>query len=170
MLENFITAFIVYFVVIDPIGNSPIFLAITAHLSKRQKIRTAIEGSIVAAAIMLFFALCGAWILHYLATSFSAFKIAGGIISLLVAIDMLSNRRRQRKERGSDRTSPEDNVAIFPLTIPLLAGPAAITSVMVVSSGSTGSLKLSLLGLGALAAVMGITAVIQIATSLAEAY
>ena len=130
MLENFITAFIVYFVVIDPIGDSPIFLA----------------------------------------TSFSAFKIAGGIISLLVAIDMLSNRRRQRKERGSDRTSPEDNVAIFPLTIPLLASPAAITSVMVVSSGSTGSLKLSLLGLGALAAVMGITAVIQIATSLAEAY
>jgi multiple antibiotic resistance protein len=160
----------VYFVVIDPIGNLPIFLAITAHLSKRQKIRTAIEGSIVAAAIMLFFALCGAWILHYLAISFSAFKIAGGIILLLVAIDMLSNRRQQRKEQGSDIISPEDNVAIFPLAIPLLAGPAAITSVMVVSSGGTGSLKLSLLGLGALAAVMAITAVILIATSLAEAY
>ena len=170
MLENFITAFIVYFVVIDPIGDSPIFLATTAHLSKRQKIRTAIEGSIVAAAIMLFFALCGAWILHYLAISFSAFKIAGGIILLLVAIDMLSNRRQQRKEQGSDLISPEDNVAIFPLAIPLLAGPAAITSVMVVSSGGTGSLKLSLLGLGALAAVMAITAVILIATSLAEAF
>ena len=61
-------------------------------------------------------------------------------------------------------------MAIFPLAIPLLAGPAAITSVMVVSSGSTGSLKLSLLGLGALAAVMAITAVILIATSLAKAY
>jgi multiple antibiotic resistance protein len=81
---------------------------------------------------MLFFALCGAWILHYLAISFSAFKIAGGIILLLVAIDMLSNRRQQRKEQGSDIISPEDNVAIFPLAIPLLAGPAAITSVMVV--------------------------------------
>ena len=159
-----------YFVVIDPIGNLPIFLAITAHLSKRQKIRTAIEGSIVAAAIMLFFALCGAWILHYLAIFFSAFKIAGGIILVLVAIDMLSNRRQQRKEQGSDIISPEDNVAIFPLAIPLLAGPAAITSVMVVSSGGTDSLKLSLLGLGALAAVMAITAVILIATSLAEAY
>jgi len=61
-------------------------------------------------------------------------------------------------------------VAIFPLAISLLAGPSAITSVMVISSGSTGSLKLSLLGLGALAAVMAITAVILIATSLAEAY
>ena len=123
-----------YFVVIDPIGNSPIFLAITAHLSKRQKIRTAIEGSIVAAAIMLFFALCGAWILHYLAISLSAFKIAGGIILLFVAIDMLSNRRQQRKEQGRDIISPEDNVAIFSLAIPLLAGPAAITSVILIAT------------------------------------
>ena len=130
MLENFITAFVVYFVVIDPIGNSPIFLAI----------------------------------------SFSAFKIASGIILLLVTIDMLSNRRQQRKEQGGDRISPEENVSIFPMAIPLPAGPAAITSVMVVSSCSTGSLKLSLLGLGALAAVMAITAVILIAISLAEAY
>ena len=119
---------------------------------------------------MLFFALCGVWILHYLAISFSVFKIAGGIILLLVAIDMLSNRRQQRKEQRSDRISSEDNLAIFPLAIPLLAGPAAITSVMVVSSRSTGSLKSSLLGLGALAAVMAITAVILIATSLAAAY
>ena len=164
MLENFITAFIVYIVVIDPVSNSPIFLAISAYLSKCQKIRTATEGSIVAAAIMLFFALWGAWILHYLAISFSAFKIAGGIILLLVAIDMLSNRRQQRKEQGSDLSSPEDNVPIFPLGIPLLVSPAAIISAMVVSSG--GGLKLSLKGLGTLAAVMAITAVILAALSI----
>jgi multiple antibiotic resistance protein len=170
MLENFITAFIVYFVVIDPVGNAPIFLAITSHLPRRQKIRVAIEGSTVAAAIMLFFAICGAWILQYLAISFTAFKLAGGIILLLVALDMLSNRRQQRKEQGSDIASQDDNIAIFPLAIPLLAGPAAITSVMVVSSGAAGSLKLSLLGLGALALVMAATALILIATSFAESY
>jgi multiple antibiotic resistance protein len=170
MLENFITAFIVYFVVIDPVGNAPIFLAITSHLPRRQKIRVAIEGSTVAAAIMLFFAICGAWILQYLAISFTAFKLAGGIILLLVALDMLSNRRQQRKEQGSDIASQDDNIAIFPLAIPLLAGPAAITSVMVVSSGAAGSLKLSLLGLGALALVMTATALILIATSFAESY
>ena len=130
----------------------------------------AIEGSTVAAAIMLFFAICGAWILHYLAISFTAFKLAGGIILLLVALDMLSNRRQQRKEQGSDIASQDDNIAIFPLAIPLLAGPAAITSVMVVSSGAAGSLKLSLLGLGALALVMAATALILIATSFAESY
>ena len=85
-------------------------------------------------SIMLFFALCGAWILHYLANSFSVFKIAGGIILLLVAIDMLSNRRQQRKEQGRDIISPEDNVAIFSLAIPLLAGPAAITSVILIAT------------------------------------
>ena len=87
----------------------------------------AIEGSSVAAAIMLFFALFGAWILHYLAISFTAFKLAGGIILLHVVLDVLSNRRQQRKEQGSDIASQDDNIAIFPLAFPLLAGPAAIT-------------------------------------------
>ena len=61
MIENFITAFIVYFVVIDPVGTAPIFLAITTHLNKRQKIRTALEGTIVIGAIMLFFLRCAAY-------------------------------------------------------------------------------------------------------------
>ena len=94
MLENFMTACVIYFVVIDPAGNAHIFLSITSHLPKRQKIRVTIEGSSVAAAIMLFLALCGAWILHYLAISFTALKLTGGILLLLVALDMLSNRQQ----------------------------------------------------------------------------
>ena len=136
MIENFITAFIVYFVVIDPVGTAPIFLAITTHLNKRQKIRTALEGSFVAGAIMLFFALCGVWILHYLNISLTAFRLAGGIILLIVALDMLANKRQARREQGNDTISTDDNIAIFPLATPLLAGPAAITSVMVVARQS----------------------------------
>ena len=109
MLENFITAFIVYFVVIDRAGQRPYFPAITSHLPKRQKIRVAIEGSAVAASIILFSALCWAWIRHYLAISFTAFKLAGGIILLLVGRDMLGNRRQQRKEHGSDMASHDDD-------------------------------------------------------------
>ena len=112
MIENFITAFIVYFVVIDPVGTAPIFLAITTHLNKRQKIRTALEGSFVAGAIMLFFALCGVWILHYLNISLTAFRLAGGIILLLVALDMLANKRQARREQGNDTISTDDNIAI----------------------------------------------------------
>jgi multiple antibiotic resistance protein len=125
MIENFITAFIVYFVVIDPVGTAPIFLAITTHLNKRQKISTALEGTFIAGSIMLFFALCGVWILHYLNILLTAFRLAGGIILLLVALDVLANKWQARREQGHDTISTDDNIAISPLATPLLAGPTA---------------------------------------------
>ena len=171
MIENFITAFIVYFVVIDPVGTAPIFLAITTHLNKRQKIRTALEGTFVAGAIMLFFALCGVWILHYLNISLTAFRLAGGIILLMVALDMLANKRQARREQGNDAISTDDNIAIFPLATPLLAGSAVITSVMVmvVASSPAGNLDI-VIGYGAMVAVMLATAIVLIIASLAESY
>lgn len=90
MLEAFVTAFIIYFVVIDPVGNAPIFLAVTPHQNRGRKLRTVLEGTVVATMIMLFFALCGRWVLAYLNISEAAFRIAGGIILFLVALDMLS--------------------------------------------------------------------------------
>ena len=163
MIENFIGAFIVYFVVIDPVGTAPIFLAITSHLNKRQKIWTALEGTIVVGAIMLFFALCGLWILYYLNISLTAFRLAGGIILLMVALDMLANKRQARREQGNDTISTDDNIAIFPLATPLLAGPAAITSVMVVASSPAGNLDI-VIGYGAMVrAMVQFTIEIQIA-------
>ena len=139
MSENFITAFIVYFVVIDPVGTAPIFLAITTHQNKRQKIRAALNGSVVAGAIMAFFALCGVWTLHYLTILLTAFRLARGITLLLVALDMLVNKRQARREQGNDTLLTDDNIAIFPLANPLLAGPAAITAKPIgVTSGMIG--------------------------------
>ena len=85
MFESFVTAFIIYFVVIDPIGNAPIFLAVTEAQDRARKLRTALEGTAIATAIMMFFALCGAWILGYLNITEAAFKIAGGIILFLTS-------------------------------------------------------------------------------------
>ena len=139
MFEAFITAFIIYFVVIDPVGNAPIFLAVTQHQDRARKLRTALEGTAIATAIMLFFALCGAWILAYLNISEAAFHIAGGIILFLVALDMLAAKRQQRKREaltGDDGSVEPDNVAIYPLAIPLLAGPSAIMSVIVVTQAA----------------------------------
>jgi multiple antibiotic resistance protein len=138
MLEALITAFIIYFVVIDPVGNAPIFLAVTQHQDRARKLLNALEGTAIATAIMLFFALCGAWILAYLNISEAAFRIAGGIILFLVALDMLSAKRQQRKRAastGGDASVEPDNVAIFPLATPLLARPSAIMSVIVVTGG-----------------------------------
>ena len=206
MIENFLTAFIVYFVVIDPIGTAPIFLAVTAAQDKRAKIRTAIEATLVATLIMVFFALCGSWVLRYLQIGEPAFKIAGGVILFLVAWDMLTSKRQARKRRETTgpetgpapalaaeagtaeagaRTTPgkqhtkdtkdtsgnddePENVAIFPLAIPMLAGPAAIMSVMVVSTDFSGSMVMSLTGYGALLAVMLATGKIMVLTAIAD--
>lgn len=91
MLEHFITVFIIYFLVIDSVGNAPIFLAVTSA----RKLRTALEGTAIAitTTIMLFFALCGTWILAYLNISEATFRVAEGIILFLVALDMLLAKR-----------------------------------------------------------------------------
>ena len=180
MLENFITAFIIYFVVIDPVGNAPIFLAVTEEQDRARKLRTAIEGTAIATGIMLFFALCGAYILAYLNITEAAFKIAGGIILFLVALDMLAAKRQQRKrddstgggsggQTGADDTE-SDNLAIYPLAIPLLAGPSAIMSVIVVNAGFTGALASTLTGYAALLAVMVVTGFILCMTVVAEGW
>ena len=101
MFEGFVTAFIIYLVVIDPIGNAPVFLAVTSHLDQMRKLRVAVEGAAIATAIIFFFALCRAWVLSYLQISEAAFKIAGGIILFLVALDMLAAKRQRRKREES---------------------------------------------------------------------
>ena len=174
MVEAFITAFIIYFVVIDPVGNAPIFLAVTQHQDRARKLRTALEGTAIATTIMLFFALCGAWILGYLNISEAAFRIAGGIILFLVALDMLAAKRQQRKREattGDDSAAEPDNVAIYPLAIPLLAGPSAIMSVIVVTGGfASGGVAAVLTGYAALLAVMVATGAILSLTVLAEGW
>ena len=170
MIESFLTAFVIYFVVIDPVGSAPIFLSVTSHLTKGQKYKVAIEATIIASLIMIFFGMCGTWILHYLQISISAFKIAGGIILLLVALDMLSSKRHDRKRQQLSEDDGNDGVAVYPLAIPLLAGPAAITSVMMISGGSNINLENMLPGYFALILVMFITALIFMLTGFFQEY
>ena len=127
MTEIFLKTFIFYFIVIDPIGSTPIFLVVTEHLDVREKIKTALHGTFIATLILLFFGLLGNSVLAYLKISFPAFTIAGGIILFIISLEMLFDKRHQRKEEDVNFTS--DKLSIFPLATPLLAGPAAITSV-----------------------------------------
>ena len=180
MFESFVTAFIIYFVVIDPIGNAPIFLAVTEAQDRARKVRTALEGAAIATAIMMFFVLCGAWIVGYLNITEAAFKIAGGITLFLVALYMLAAKRQQRKRAestgggtGSETAADEpdgDNLAIYPLAIPLLAGPSAMMSVIVVNAGFAGALASTLTGYAALLAVMVATGIILCLTVVAEGW
>ena len=136
MTEIFLKTFIFYFIVIDPIGSTPIFLVVTEHLSIKEKIKTALHGTFIATLILLFFGLLGNSVLAYLKITFPAFTIAGGIILFIISLEMLFDKRHQRKEENVNFTS--DKLSIFPLATPLLAGPAAITSV-IVSVSATGN-------------------------------
>ena len=129
MSDIFIQTFFLYFIVIDPLGNTPLFLSITQNMDTNKKIRIALSATIIASIILLFFALLGSSLLSYLNISYPAFTIGGGIILLIIAIEMLFDKRQQRKEEDIDLNS--DNVSVFPLATPIIAGPAAITSVIV---------------------------------------
>jgi len=150
MTELFLKTFIFYFIVIDPIGTTPIFLVVTEHLDVKEKIKTALQGTFIATLILLFFGLLGNSILAYLKISFPAFTIAGGIILFIIALEMLFDKRHQRKEENTNFTS--DNLSIFPLATPLLAGPAAITSVIVFVSAAGNDFTEQAIGMFALIA------------------
>ena len=154
MLEVFFQAFVLYFVVIDPIGNTPIFMSITQTQNEREKYQTAIEAVLIATIVLILFSIIGQFILSYLNVSLEAFRIAGGIILFLIAIEMLFNKRQERKEQILDQT--KNKLSVFPLAIPILAGPAAITSVIVIATKYQGDLisqSISLLGLVVVMAV-----------------
>lgn len=155
MLEVFIQAFVLYFVVIDPIGNTPLFMSITQNQSGKDKIRTAFEGIVIATVVLILFSIIGQFILSYLNISLESFRIAGGIILFLIALEMLFNKRQERKEKILDLN--KDKISIFPLAIPILAGPAAITSVIVIATKYQSDFKLHLISILGLIGVMIIT-------------
>ena len=155
MLEIFIQTFVLYFVVIDPIGSAPIFFVVTKNLSTEGKIKTAFNSTIFAFLVLVFFALLGNYIFNHLNITFPALKIAGGIILFIVSLEMLFNKRQERKEENTKFDT--ENVSIFPLAIPLLAGPAAIISVVVSVSNIGDNYINQIVGMASLVIVMSIT-------------
>jgi multiple antibiotic resistance protein len=153
ILEIFSRSFIFYFVVIDPLGTVAIFLTLLQRI-KENKNKIAIEATLLAFLVLVFFFIMGKIILNHLNISLYSFKIAGGIILLLISIEMLLDKRSARKEKSIQ--SKIISTGIFPLAIPLLAGPAAITSVIVSSSTTSGNL------IGTLAHIISIFTVLLI--------
>ena len=158
MFEIFIQSFVIYFVVVDPLGVAPIFLSLTQSQSKKEKIQTSLEGVLIATVILITFSLIGNLILTYLNISLPAFRIAGGIILFIISLEMLFNKRQQRKE--TIVSDANDKVSIFPLAIPILSGPAAITSVIVIVSDIGDNLFNQLINMLALVSVMALTLIV----------
>lgn len=140
--DYLINAFATLFVTIDPIGLAPMFIAVTAGMKSTERKKIAIRATVVAVAILAIFLFGGNHLLAVLGISVPAFQISGGLLLLLIATEMIFGWRQQRKSEAAeklanDETSTghhEHDVSVFPLAIPLIAGPASISAVILLAS------------------------------------
>ncbi len=166
MIALFVSAFITFFVVIDPPGCAPIFAGFTRGTDTAHRVAIAIRSTLVATAILLVFALLGEPLLKTLGISLDAFRIAGGIMLFLIALEMVFEKHQQRREEHAHdiELHPEqyEDISIFPMAMPLIAGPGSIASVMLMMQRSHG-LVAHLVILAALAAVLSLMMVALLA-------
>lgn len=152
LLEIAANAFALLFVVIDPMGVAPLFVALTVGGDAAFKRKMALRSTTIAALVLVVFALIGQPLLSAMGIGLPAFRIAGGLLLLSIAFEMLFQKRTQRREQTAqqawhDRDDPED-VSVFPLAMPLLAGPGAITAVLLLVARHEGHLAAQAVVLG----------------------
>ena len=141
-LELFMSAFAILFVIIDPPGCAPIFVALTRDTSKQHQRAMAVKSVVVASAILLLFAFFGDDILGALHIDFDALRIAGGIMLFMIALQMVFEKRTENREHRAEDAlersdSPED-ISVFPMGIPMIAGPGTIASLLLLMSEAKG--------------------------------
>ena len=154
-LDFAISALLTLFVVVDPVGLVPTFLAVTEDLPRKARRSVAVRASIIAGAILIGTALIGDWLLHTLSISLPAFRIAGGLLLFSIASQMVFGVRLRRESEEAEEAVEEHvrNVAAFPLAIPLLAGPGAITATVLLAGRANGNLMLIAVLIGVVALV-----------------
>ncbi len=134
-----VTAFVTLFVVIDPIGLSPLFVALTRGMGPARRRSIAVSAALIAVGLLTLFGLFGEALLDFVGISMPAFRIAGGILLFLTALDMLFERRTKRREDKvhEQEDDPGDDPSVFPLAVPLTAGPGAMAT-MILLAGQQG--------------------------------
>jgi multiple antibiotic resistance protein len=139
--EYALLAFSSLFVIVDPVATVPAFIAMTQSDTPAERIRMARIASITACCLLLAFALLGHWVFQFLGITLAAFQMAGSIVLLFIALDMLRAQRSRAHETAEEvqAGADKDDIAITPLAIPMLAGPGAISTVVLLQSKAAGS-------------------------------
>lgn len=161
-MDNLLSHFVTLFVVVDPIGLAPIFLSVTHGLSHQVRRRIAFRACLIAGVVLTGFALGGDWLLHELGITIPAFRIAGGLLLFATAFDMVLGWRSEREAKTAEQALEEHvhNVAAFPVAIPLMAGPGAITAtVLLAGQASRSTWELAVL-IGVIASVLMVCVVV----------
>lgn len=146
-----LNAFVTVLVTIDPAGLAPLFLALTGGMNRTERNQVAVRASIIAFGVLAFFAVAGSAVLHLFGITLPAFRVAGGLLLFVIAFEMIFERRQERQERSAERAVTTDmirNIAAFPLAIPLIAGPGAISATVLLAGERAGP--------GGLAVLLGI--------------
>ena len=133
MTATFINSFILFFVTIDTVGNLPFFLSLTEDAKIKVRNSIAIKSTIIAFFIMITFAYVGRYLLEAIGVSLDSLKIAGGVILMILAIDILFEKRKRRREKRVEEALDEksyDEIIVFPIAIPFIAGPSALTTII----------------------------------------
>jgi len=152
MTAILVSAFITMLVVVDPIGLGPIFIRLTQGLDAPTRRKISLQASIIAFCVLAGSALIGDWLLRSLGISLSAFRIAGGLLLFAIAFEMVFGRRIERKVSLAGSPNEALSIAAFPLGIPLMAGPGAITAMVLLAGQMNGNM----LGVVLLIGIMGI--------------
>lgn len=141
LFDTVFNAFVTILVTIDPPGLAPLFLAVTRGMNRDQRLQVSVRASVIAFVVLAIFAVAGKAILTVFGITLPAFRVAGGFLLFFIAFEMVFEKRQDRKEKISDVAITRDhihNIAAFPLAIPLIAGPGAISATVLLSGSFQG--------------------------------
>jgi multiple antibiotic resistance protein len=162
LLPLFVSAFATFFVIIDPPGCAPIFGSLVAGTPPAHRRAMAIRSVLVAAAILFAFALVGKGFLKALGVGLPAFRIAGGIMLFMIAVDMVFEKRTERRENRAAGVAEAEDISVFPMGIPMIAGPGSIASAMLLTIRAEGWVER-----GVVLAALGLTLLLTMVCLLA---
>ncbi|CAN0652733.1 MarC family protein [Nitratireductor sp. OM-1] len=134
--DTVFNAFVTLLVTVDPPGLAPLFLALTAGMNRSERNQVAVRAAIIGFAVLALFGVAGSVILAVFGITLPAFRVAGGLLLFFIAFEMIFERRQERHEKSAERAITRDmirNIAAFPLAIPLIAGPGAISATVLLS-------------------------------------
>ncbi len=153
--ELLITTFVTLFVVIDPIGLAPLFVALTQGMTEPRRRAVALRAILVAFALLAAFGLAGETLLNTIGIGMPAFRISGGALLFLMAVDMLFERRSERREKHASDEGPDPSV--FPLAMPLIAGPGSMAAMILLVSQNSGDVAAQASVFAVLIAMLALT-------------
>ena len=173
MLAIFLNSFVLFFITIDTIGNLPFFISLTEGAKIKKKNQIAIKSVIYAFFILILFAYLGRYLLDALGVTLDSLKIAGGIILMFIAIDILFEKRKRRREKKVEAALDEktyDEIIIFPIAIPFIAGPSTLATIILLMGNYSTSINFQIIVILALVAALIVSLILMIGTNFTTKY